>query len=100
MTPNRRERDFWWDVGRATFGILAKTAFRLRVVGAGNVPASGGALLAYNHISVIDAVFVALPIVERGRAVHFFVLREDFERPIVGWGPSQDRPDPDPPQLR
>jgi 1-acyl-sn-glycerol-3-phosphate acyltransferase len=35
---------------------------------------------------VIDAVFVALPIVERGRAVHFFALSEDFERPIVGWG--------------
>lgn len=56
------------------------------MAGAGNVPASGGALLAYNHISVIDAVFVALPILERGRAVHFFALSEDFERPIVGWG--------------
>ncbi|HEX9312729.1 MAG TPA: lysophospholipid acyltransferase family protein [Actinomycetota bacterium] len=86
MTPNPRERDLWWDVGLATFGILAKTAFRLRVAGTGNVPSGGGALLAYNHISVIDAVFVALPIVERGRAVHFFVLSEDFERPIVGWG--------------
>jgi len=43
LTPNPRERDFWWDVGRATFGILAKTAFRLRVAGAGNVPAIGGA---------------------------------------------------------
>jgi 1-acyl-sn-glycerol-3-phosphate acyltransferase len=86
LTPNPCERDFWWDVGRATFGILAKAAFRLRVVGAANVPLGGGALLAYNHISVIDAVFVALPIVERGRAVHFFALSEDFERPIVGWG--------------
>lgn len=69
-----------------TLGKLAKTAFRLRVAGAGNVPAIGGALLAYNHISVIDAVFVALPILECGRAVHFFALSEDFERPIVGWG--------------
>lgn len=84
MTPNPRERDFWWALGRASFGILAKTAFRLRVAGAGNVPASGGAHLAYNHISVIDAVFVALPIVERGRAVHFVAPSEDFERPIVG----------------
>jgi 1-acyl-sn-glycerol-3-phosphate acyltransferase len=85
LTPNPRERDFWEDIGRATFGILAKAAFRLRVVGAGNVPSGGGALLAYNHISVIDAVFVALPIAERGRAVHFFALSDDFERPIVGW---------------
>ena len=82
----------FWDPGQD--GVPAPGA------GAGNVPSGGGALLAYNHVSVIDAVFVALPIVERGRAVHFFVLREDFERPIVGWGPSQDRPNPDPPQLR
>jgi len=67
-------------------GTLVKTAFRLRVAGAANVPASGGALLAYNHLSVIDALFVSLPIIERGRAVPFFVLREDFERTIVGWG--------------
>jgi 1-acyl-sn-glycerol-3-phosphate acyltransferase len=86
LTPNPRERDFWWDVARATLGTLAKTAFRLRVAGAGNVPSGDGALLAYNHLSVIDAIFVALPIVERGRAVHFFALSEDFERPIVGWG--------------
>ena len=86
MTPNPRERDVWWAVGRATVGTLVKTAFRLRVAGAANVPASGGALLAYNHLSVIDALFVSLPIIERGRAVHFFVLREDFERRIVGWG--------------
>lgn len=56
------------------------------MAGAANVPASGGALLAYNHISVIDAVFVALPIIERGRAVHFFALSNDFDRPILGWG--------------
>jgi hypothetical protein len=46
LTPNPCERDFWWDVGRATFGILAKAAFRLRVVGTANVPLGGGALLA------------------------------------------------------
>src|SRR6266542_6058313 len=86
LTPNPRERDVWWAVGRATVGTLVKTAVRLRVAGAANVPASGGALLAYNHLSVIDALFVSLPIIERGRAVHFFVLREDFERTIVGWG--------------
>ena len=86
LTANQREGGVWWAVGRATLGTLVKTAFRLRVAGAANVPASGGALLAYNHISVIDALFVALPIVERGRTVHFFALSKDFERPILGWG--------------
>ena len=61
-------------------------AFRLEVVGARNIPPSGGALVACNHISVMDAVFVALPVVDRGRAIHFFGLSQDFERPILGWG--------------
>jgi putative phosphoserine phosphatase/1-acylglycerol-3-phosphate O-acyltransferase len=86
LTSGDRERDVWWTIARATVGVLAKTAFRLRVSGVRNVPESGGALLAYNHISVIDAVFVALPVAERGRAVRFLALSEDFERPIVGWG--------------
>jgi hypothetical protein len=42
------------------------------------------ALIAYNHISVIDALFVAMPVVDRGRVVHFFALRRDFERPVLG----------------
>jgi 1-acyl-sn-glycerol-3-phosphate acyltransferase len=86
LTPNAGERDLWWSMGRATIGVFAKTAFRLRVSGAGNAPSTGGALLAYNHISVIDAVFVALPVFDRGRIVHFFALVQDFERPVVGWG--------------
>jgi 1-acyl-sn-glycerol-3-phosphate acyltransferase len=86
LIPNDKEHDVWWSLGRATLGALAKTAFRLRVSGAGNAPPIGGALLAYNHISVIDAVFVALPVVDRGRIVHFFALGQDIERPIVGWG--------------
>jgi 1-acyl-sn-glycerol-3-phosphate acyltransferase len=73
-------------IARATVGTFAKIAFKLKVVGARNVPSSGGALIAYNHISVIDAVFVVLPVVDRGRVVHFFALSQDFERPVVGWG--------------
>ncbi len=58
----------------------------MKVIGARNIPASGGALIAYNHVSVIDALFVALPVVDCGRVVHFFALSQDFERPVLGWG--------------
>ncbi len=78
------ELDVWWLLARATVGTVAKTLFRVRVSGARNIPARGGALLAYNHVSVIDAIFVALPAVERGRIVRFFALSEDFERPLLG----------------
>jgi 1-acyl-sn-glycerol-3-phosphate acyltransferase len=86
LISNAQERDVWWSIGRATIGVFAKMAFRLQVLGATNVPVTGGALLAYNHISVIDAVFVALPVVDRDRIIHFFALMQDFERPILGWG--------------
>lgn len=35
-------------------------------------------------MSVIDAIFVGLPAVERGRIVRFFALSEEFERPLLG----------------
>jgi 1-acyl-sn-glycerol-3-phosphate acyltransferase len=79
------EQDFWWLLARATVGMFAKSAFRVRVAGARNIPSLGGALLAYNHVSVIDAVFVGLPVVDRGRIVRFLGLSEDFERPVMGW---------------
>jgi len=85
LTVGAPERDLWWKISRATLGTVAKTAFKLEVVGAGNIPVSGGALIAYNHISVIDALFVAMPVVDRGRVVHFFALSRDFERPVLGW---------------
>jgi 1-acyl-sn-glycerol-3-phosphate acyltransferase len=85
LTIGAPERDLWWKISSATLGTVAKTAFKLEVVGVGNIPVSGGALIAYNHISVIDALFVALPVVDRGRVVHFFALSQDFERPVLGW---------------
>jgi 1-acyl-sn-glycerol-3-phosphate acyltransferase len=85
QTIGAKERDLWWMIGRATLGTVAKKAFKLEVVGAENIPANGGALIAYNHISVIDAVFVALPVVDLGRVVHFFALSQDFDRPVLGW---------------
>ena len=44
----------------------------------------GGALLAYNHVSVIDAIFVAIPIMRKDRIIRCFALSEDFERPMMG----------------
>ncbi len=88
---NVREKDAWWTLADATVGNVARAAFRLRVEGAGNLPSCGGALLTYNHVSVVDAVFVALPALARGRIVRFFALEEDFERPVLGWALTRIR---------
>ena len=52
--------------------------------GSENIPRHGGALLAYNHVSVLDAIFLGLSVTRRGRIVRCFALSEDFERPLLG----------------
>src|SRR5262245_17648613 len=81
-----REQDAWWVVAATAIGALVTASFRVRVRGLSNVPDTGGALLAYNHLSVLDAIFVGLPVSRTGRIVRFFALSEDFERPILGAG--------------
>ena len=63
---------------------MAAASFRIRVAGSENIPRHGGALLAYNHVSVLDAIFVGLPVTRRGRIIRCFALSEDFERPLMG----------------
>jgi 1-acyl-sn-glycerol-3-phosphate acyltransferase len=78
------EQDPWWVVATTAVGALAAATFRMRVSGLAHVPSHGGALLAYNHLSVLDAIFVGLPVSRTGRVVRFFALSEDFERPLLG----------------
>jgi 1-acyl-sn-glycerol-3-phosphate acyltransferase len=82
----RAEWDPWWIVTRLVAGSVFHAAFGLRIEGAEEIPASGGALLAYNHISVLDPIPVALAAARRGRPVHFMALSELFEQGLVGWG--------------
>jgi 1-acyl-sn-glycerol-3-phosphate acyltransferase len=78
------ECDAWWNVARATVGSVAAASFRIRIAGSENIPRHGGALLAYNHVSVLDAIFIGLSVTRRGRIVRCFALSEDFERPFLG----------------
>jgi 1-acyl-sn-glycerol-3-phosphate acyltransferase len=78
--------DRWWRFGLATLGALARTMFRLRFEGLDHIPEAGPALLACNHVSVLDPIIVALGPSERGRTVRFLAAEEFFHRPVVGWG--------------
>jgi 1-acyl-sn-glycerol-3-phosphate acyltransferase len=71
---------------RLTAGTAFRLAFRLRVRGEGEIPARGGALLAYNHVSVLDPIAVALAATRAGRRVKFMALAELFQHGWVGWG--------------
>jgi 1-acyl-sn-glycerol-3-phosphate acyltransferase len=76
----------WWLAARLTVGTVFRAAFRIRIAGVANIPHRGGALLTYNHVSVLDPIAVSLAAARRGRPVRFLALAELFERGWVGWG--------------
>jgi 1-acyl-sn-glycerol-3-phosphate acyltransferase len=63
-------------IGKMTVSPLARLAWRPKVTGLDNVPSTGPAILASNHLSVIDSII--LPSVMR-RNVYFLAKGEYFE---------------------
>jgi 1-acyl-sn-glycerol-3-phosphate acyltransferase len=57
----------------------------MRFEGVERIPATGGALLTYNHVSVLDPLPVALAATRRGRSVRFLAVSDVFEQRFVGW---------------
>ncbi len=49
-----------YQLSRIVAGPFLHTIGRPKVTGAGHVPASGGAILAANHLSVVDSIFLPL----------------------------------------
>ncbi len=62
--------------------LIAHSIYNLRVVGAGNVPEKGGALIAPNHISFVDAILVLACI---KRPVRFVMVKEMYELSVINW---------------
>lgn len=68
---------------KAYVGPLILGMYRTRFQGVENVPATGGFILAGNHVSYLDPVllWIGAP-----REVHFFAKQELFEAPVLRWG--------------
>jgi 1-acyl-sn-glycerol-3-phosphate acyltransferase len=70
--------------------VAAKTFFRtlgvrLDVVGADNIPTTGGAVIAVNHTSYLDFTFAGLPADIAGRRLVRFMAKDSvFRHPIAG----------------
>jgi len=60
----------------------ARLNHRLEVIGAENVPLSGGALLCPNHSNYSDPFFLGAAV--RGRVLHFLAWHGIAEMPLVG----------------
>ena len=74
---------FYWLMKYIVIGPLVKAIFRPWIVGRRNVPADGAAILASNHLSFIDSVFLPLMI---DRPMSFLAKSDYFTgKGIKGW---------------
>jgi 1-acyl-sn-glycerol-3-phosphate acyltransferase len=69
--------------------LTAKVGFRalglrFQLRGAENIPSTGGALLAVNHISYIDFILGGFAAQPSGRLVRFMAKRELFDHRVAG----------------
>jgi 1-acyl-sn-glycerol-3-phosphate acyltransferase len=74
---------FYWLMKNLVVGPIVKTAFRPWVTGHDHIPRTGGVILASNHLSFIDSVF--LPLVMDRRIT--FLAKSDYytARGPKGW---------------
>ena len=74
---------FYWSAKTFAVAPATRLLFRPWVKGLGNVPAEGPAILASNHLSVSDSVFMPAML---DRQVHFLAKHEYFTGPgVKGW---------------
>lgn len=74
---------FYWFMKHIVLGPFLKGVFRPWVTGANNVPATGPVILASNHLSFVDSIFLPLML---ERPVVFLAKSEYFTgKGIKGW---------------
>jgi len=74
---------FYWFLKWVAIGPLLRVVFRPRIEGAENVPLEGPAILASNHLSYADWLFMPLTLPRR---VTFVAKAEYFTSPgVKGW---------------
>ena len=71
----------FYGFARLVCGVVLKSVWRMRVLGADGVPASGPLIVACNHMSYLDppALGVAMP-----RPVEYMAKQELFRIPVLG----------------
>ena len=78
--------NLWWRVGLPIVLVPQRLLFRVRVTGIEHVPPMGPAILAFNHVSVLDGPCLAIETGwRRRRESRFLVADEVFAHAI--WGP-------------
>ena len=74
---------FYWLMKYVVIGPIVKAIFRPWIIGRRNIPQTGAAILASNHLSFVDSVFLPLMI---DRPVAFLAKSDYFTgKGIKGW---------------
>jgi 1-acyl-sn-glycerol-3-phosphate acyltransferase len=80
------ELNAWWAVVSAVANAAMRLVFRVRVEGERHVPAQGSAIIAFNHVSVIDGPAVGIVVARKcRRRSRFLVAAEIFDKMLPGW---------------
>lgn len=69
----------FYEAAHTVIAPLSKLIWRLDIEGADNVPNEGRAIIASNHLSFMDHIFVAVAI---DRPIYFLSKAEHFENPV------------------
>jgi 1-acyl-sn-glycerol-3-phosphate acyltransferase len=64
--------------------VMRIMRWRVTVSGEENIPASGPAIIAANHIGFMDFVFLGFAADRRRRVVRFMAIQKAFEHPLGG----------------
>jgi len=76
----------FWRVMLPLASGLVRLLFRPRLRGIEHVPASGPAILAFNHVSFLDGPVLAVEVARAlRRETRFLVAAEMFRKPVIGW---------------
>ena len=82
----RGDLNGWWRVGVPLVLPIVRLLFRVRVAGIHHVPLEGPAILAFDHVSVLDGPCLAIETAwRRRRESRFLVAAEVFHVPVSGW---------------
>lgn len=81
----RGELNIWWRIGLVVFGTALRAGLRLRHLHADRVPRRGAAVVAPNHVSMLDGLVLAHAVALRDRETRFLVAAEFF-RGLPGIG--------------
>ena len=81
---------FYWFLKFVAVGPIVKLVFRPRAEGAEGVPATGAAIIASNHLSAADWIF--MPLVLKRRLTFLAKVMAQRPVPVVICSSHTDRP--------